>query len=531
VNRSLELLKSGGDTDTGLVREHNEDRLLLLPDVGVFAVVDGMGGESAGEKAAEIAVAVLKANFLRPTSASAVLPAVRQVQLAILDANNRIFEAAAANPEWSGMACVLTVAVIAGDKVVVGHVGDSRLYKLTRGQITKLTRDHSPVGVREDANEITEIQAMQDSRRHEVFRDVGSQIQREDHYDFADVFEAVLEPESALLLCSDGLTDMVTSARIHKIVIDNAGDPVQASRELIRIANEAGGRDNVSAIVIEGPSFKESVQAIPSRENDGHSVRQSLRPLVSRTAMFLYGAMAGIGLLVYLQWSSIGANIGLPWNWPQTIRVSPVEGDGAFTRISDALRAVRPGDRVEVAPGEYRESLVLPDGVIVNSTIPHGAIIRPVRVPATGGAIGILGEGGRVHISGFTILPGDEGLDVGIRLKDASVQVSNLDIGSATIAGIQIEGNTSGLIRGISVESGPETALTVKGANDVRVEVNWFGRSSAARATVRIEEGASIEILRNIIEGHAGSPPVSAPARLLEEITKNNHLLMSNSRP
>ena len=526
MNRSLELLKSGGDTDTGLVREHNEDRLLLLPDVGVFAVVDGMGGERAGEKAAEIAVAVLKANFLRPAPASTTSQLVRQVQLAILDANNQIFEASAANPEWSGMACVLTVAVIRGDKLVVGHVGDSRLYKLTRDHISKLTRDHSPVGVREDAQEITEIQAMRDSRRNEVFRDVGSQIQREDHFDFADVFEAVLETESAILLCSDGLTDMVTAAEIHRTVIDNAADPVQASRELIRIANEAGGRDNVSAIVIEGPGFKESVRALPANATAGRSIRESLRPLASRPAMFLYGALAGIGLLLYLQVSSVGGAIGFPWNSGQTLRVSPV--GGSFTTITDALRAARPGDRIEVEPGEYRESLVLPDGVILVSQVPREAIIRPPRM-STGSAIGIVGEGVRVNVSGFRILPGDGGLDIGIRLKNASVLVSNLEIGLTAVAGILVEGETSGLIRGNLVESGTEAALAVMGTNDVRMELNWFGRSSGLNPTVNIGEGASAQLLRNVIEGHSGSQPVRAPADALSEIKNSNHLLLIES--
>jgi PPM family protein phosphatase len=527
LNRSLELIKSGGDTDTGIVREHNEDRLLLLPDIGVFAVVDGMGGERAGEKAAEIAVAVLKANFLRPTPTPTTFQLIRHVQLAILDANNQIFEAASANPEWSGMACVLTIAVIRGDKLVVGHVGDSRLYKLTRNHISKLTKDHSPVGVREDAQEITEIQAMRDSRRNEVFRDVGSQIQREDHFEFADVFEAVLEPDSAILLCSDGLTDMVTSAEIHRIVIDNAADPVRASRELIRIANEAGGRDNVSAIVIEGPDFKESVHALPARANAGRSIKESLRPLASRPAMFLYGALAGIGLLLYLQVSSVGGAIGFPWNSGQTLRVSPV--GGTFTTITEALRGARPGDRVEVEPGEYPESLVLPDGVILVSQVPGEAIIRPPRI-STGAAIGIVGEGVRVNVSGFRIMPGDGGLDVGIRLKNASVLVSNLEIGLSAVAGMQVEGGTSGLIRGNSVESGAGTALEVTGANDVQVELNWFGRSSPLHPTVKIAEGASAQLTRNVIEGHTGSQPVSAPAEVLREITKqHNQLLLIES--
>jgi hypothetical protein len=320
---------------------------------------------------------------------------------------------------------------------------------------------------------------------------------------------------------------MVTSGEIHKVVLEHAGDPLQASRELIRMANEAGGRDNVSAIVIEGGRFREAVHGEPARSQQSFSIPESLRPLTSRPAMFLYGLMAGVSLLVYLQISSIGGSMGFPWNSARTHRVSAV--GGSFVSISEALRTARPGDRIEVEPGEYRESLVLPDGVAVMSTVPHAAIIRPLR-NAAGSAIGIVGEGVRVDIAGFRILPGDDGLDVGIRLKDAAVLVSNIEMDSPLIAGIQIEGNTSGLIRGNSVTSSAQTALSIRGLNDVRLELNWFGRGPAAGPTVQIEESASAHVLKNTIESKAGTPAVSAPAQLLAEIMKNNVVLLENSR-
>jgi serine/threonine protein phosphatase PrpC len=524
MKRSLDLMRFGGDTDTGIVREQNEDRLLLLPDIGVFAVVDGMGGESAGEKAAEIAVAVLKANFLRSHPAATSAERIRQVRLAILDANNRIHEMAAANEEWAGMACVLTVAVVAGDRVTVGHVGDSRLYRIDREKIEKLTRDHSPVGMREDAHELTEIQAMRDSRRHEVLRDVGSQLRRADDDGFADVFETTLDPDSALLLCSDGLSDMVMSARIRDVVLLHAGDPVRSSRELIRIANEAGGRDNVSAIVIEGSRFKESIHAPSQRpvEEERGWLAGALRPLASRPAIFLYGALAGIGLFFYLQLSSLSPTAG---NRVQTLRVSAV--GGSFVTISEALLAAGPGDRIEVEPGEYRESVVLRNGITLISTVPHAAVIRP---PSAGGQVtGILGEGIEANMSGFRIQPGDGGLEIGIRLKDATVQVTNMEIGPASVAGILIDGNTAGVIRGNTVESGAGISLAVRGTNDVRIELNWFSRSLGSHPTIEIAEGSLAHLVRNLIEGPATS--VRAPVSLHAEITADNRLIPESRRP
>ncbi len=128
-------------------------------------------------------------------------------------ANNEILRAAQSNPEWDGMACVLTVAVLENGSAVVGHVGDSRLYQIRRGEIRKITHDHSPVGEREDSGEISEAEAMRHPRRNEVFRDVGSEEHAPDDPDFIEMQRIPFEPDSALLLCSDGLSDQVASAR------------------------------------------------------------------------------------------------------------------------------------------------------------------------------------------------------------------------------------------------------------------------------------------------------------------------------
>ena len=121
------------------------------------------------------------------------------------------------------MACVLTIAIVRNGKVTFGHVGDTRLYKLRADRIEKLTRDHSPVGEREDASEITERQAMRHPRRNEVYRDVGSEIHDRRDRDFIDVDDVPFEPDAALLLCSDGLTDLVDSETIARTVSQWAG--------------------------------------------------------------------------------------------------------------------------------------------------------------------------------------------------------------------------------------------------------------------------------------------------------------------
>ena len=140
-----------GDSNPGRVRRNNEDAWHMDPERGIFLVVDGIGGQAAGEKAAEIALGRVRARLERLTGTTE-----QRIREAIAMANNEIFRAAQDNPEWEGMACVLTVAVLDNGSAVVGHVGDSRLYQVRRGEIRKITHDQSPVGEREDSLELTE---------------------------------------------------------------------------------------------------------------------------------------------------------------------------------------------------------------------------------------------------------------------------------------------------------------------------------------------------------------------------------------
>jgi len=143
-------LRAAGATDVGRQRTNNEDRYVVDVPRGIFAVVDGIGGHAAGDKAADTAIAVLTERLTRQTGAVA-----DRLREAVTIANNEIHRLAATRPDWHGMACVLTAAVVEGDRAVVAHVGDSRLYRLNDGRLEKITPDHSPIGEREDAHELT----------------------------------------------------------------------------------------------------------------------------------------------------------------------------------------------------------------------------------------------------------------------------------------------------------------------------------------------------------------------------------------
>src|SRR5581483_4109684 len=189
--------RSAAASHPGRLREENQDRSYVDDERGLFLVVDGLGGHAADEKAAEVAV-----DGSRTELASQDGDIRQSIRAAIATANNRIAGLAAAHEAWHGMACVLTLAVIHEDKVVVGHVGDSRLYLIWNGAIRKLTSDQSPVGEQEESGVLSESQAMRHPRRNEVFVDVGSR-HREVQDDFIQIRELEFKSDAALLLCSD----------------------------------------------------------------------------------------------------------------------------------------------------------------------------------------------------------------------------------------------------------------------------------------------------------------------------------------
>jgi len=246
--------RSGVATDTGLVRVSNEDRYWIDDDRGVFLVVDGVGGHAAGETAAETAVEVIREQLRDGGGETG--GAEDRVRRAITAANNRIYEIARASEGLRGMACVLTLAIVDARELVIGHVGDSRLYLIWNGAIRKLTPDHSPVGEGEDAGELTEEQAMLHPRRNEVFRDVGTRPRAADDDAFIEIRRCHFKPEAAFLLCSDGLSDALPSAAIRDIVERYQGDAERVARDLVEAANEAGGRDNITALFVAGSEFQ-----------------------------------------------------------------------------------------------------------------------------------------------------------------------------------------------------------------------------------------------------------------------------------
>ena len=291
-------MNCGAATDTGFLRDRNEDRYWIDQERGIFLVVDGVGGHNAGEMAAETAVEEIRAALLTEQALTERASPEERVRSAIARANNRIFEKAQSEGGSKGMACVLTLAVVDNGEITVGHVGDSRLYLVWNGAIRKLTSDHSPVGEEEDTGELTEEEAMRHPRRNEVFRDVGSRLHAASDEEFVEIRTCRLRADAGILLCSDGLTDQLTAARVREIVDGYDGDAERVARELVEAANAAGGRDNATALFAAGPEFRGRADVTRPRLGTTRiRMRGPARLLTGRAAFLGYGLL--IGMLVW----------------------------------------------------------------------------------------------------------------------------------------------------------------------------------------------------------------------------------------
>lgn len=237
-----------GKTDTGMVREHNEDCFVVVPESGLAILADGMGGHLAGEVASAMAIDqvtqyLLKA-FRDPPTAGAATDSQLLVD-AIKTANSAIHQASMSRPEQAGMGTTIVATVFQGKKLTVAHVGDSRLYRYRGGQLTTVTEDHSMVQELLRRGLITPEEARTSVNRNLVTRALGVDPVVE-----VDVSEQPVEPGDVYLLCSDGLNDVLTDEEIAARLASHPGDLESAARELIQEVNARGGPDNVSVVLI-----------------------------------------------------------------------------------------------------------------------------------------------------------------------------------------------------------------------------------------------------------------------------------------
>jgi len=252
LNRALEIAAA---THTGMVRSHNEDTIGSDPSIGLAVLADGMGGYNAGEVASGIAVALVTKQtreLLSRLGQGEAEQADRQsiaaeiLGDAISHANSSIFQAASSQPQYSGMGTTLVVALLADNRINVAHVGDSRLYRLRGDDLIQLTRDHSLLQEQIDSGMITPEMARRSQNKNLVTRAVGIEPSVDPEINSYEVREG-----DTYLLCSDGLNDMVEDDDIHLTLTALQANLPLAANQLVQMANDNGGRDNVSVILVQ----------------------------------------------------------------------------------------------------------------------------------------------------------------------------------------------------------------------------------------------------------------------------------------
>ena len=276
-------------TDVGRVRTNNEDAVCIDTQTNVFVLADGMGGYLAGEVAADMATTQVCDDMKRWLAELPKPLAIHHVrsalEICVENANRAIFDAARKQPQCAGMGTTLVAGVLCGDQLVLAHVGDSRCYRVRAGGLDQLTRDHSWLQQQLDFGLITAQQAAVSTQRNLVTRALG--VARSVR---VEVNEHALQSGDLLLLCSDGLSEMLHADELCAMADSNA--PLQGKAErLVEAANHQGGRDNISVLLVQvgpAPEGRPDLPPLaPQRPHPAHAALLAKRPKRSLLARWL----------------------------------------------------------------------------------------------------------------------------------------------------------------------------------------------------------------------------------------------------
>jgi protein phosphatase len=279
------VVRSAAVSHTGRKRRHNEDAFVRTPPL--FAIADGMGGARAGEVASGLAAAAVKADAAGGSGAE-------RVGALIQEANRRVYQRSSEDAEVSGMGTTMTVALVDESGVTFGHVGDSRAYVLRDGELEQLTDDHSLVAELVRGGKLSPEEAEHHPQRSVITRALGTDPDVD-----VDTFSVTPQSGDVFLLCSDGLTDMLGDKTIEEVLAKSRTDLEAALQELVRLANKAGGEDNITVVafeVTEEPEERtveqthalppasvddedtlDETDAVPVVDSDGQKPRRRLR--------------------------------------------------------------------------------------------------------------------------------------------------------------------------------------------------------------------------------------------------------------
>lgn len=289
---------SFGETNQGMVRTNNEDSYICQKiwdnNHVLCAAIDGLGGYEGGEVAAEIA----RTTIIKHLEEFASKKTGDLLKDALIEANNEIINQHKARPKVAQMGCVASVGLIdlSQGTLTIAHVGDSRIYQFSNGILKKLTHDHSLVGYREEIGEMTEEDAMNHPKRNVIDKFLGEQHLALDNSDYVEISVWPILDDTQFLFCSDGLTDLVTSAQIKEVLSADLSIKAKTQR-LIACANKAGGKDNITVVIADVSAKTNPVKNISDSQNQNKQVlKQTAHSGKSapKKHSFVHGLIIGI---------------------------------------------------------------------------------------------------------------------------------------------------------------------------------------------------------------------------------------------
>jgi serine/threonine protein phosphatase PrpC len=372
-----------GLTDTGKVRDNNEDTFIaeaVSNSLVLVAVIDGVGGYNGGEVAAAIAKDVItqQLNNLEGEYIPAMIEALKL-------ASRNIFDKKQLDKDLEGMACVVTTALVdvENNMFYYAHVGDTRLYLLRDESLVKITKDHSFVGFLEDSGRLTETAAMNHPKRNEINKALGFTTLIDTDESFIETGQSPFLPGDMLLLCSDGLTDMVDKNGIAAIITQNISLQEKAT-QLIATANDNGGKDNVTVALVQNNKtskkpaavkpaavLKKNTNAadaemIPNRQNTGAETAQSnLKPMAENRSTgltillaILCLAFAASSVWLYLQWQKDSRPVAQP---VKTIAEQdpPIRSPDEI-KLQNLLNNLK-GDTLNLSDTAFKQAIIISD--------------------------------------------------------------------------------------------------------------------------------------------------------------------------
>ncbi len=431
-----------GLTDTGRVRDNNEDTFIAQQTANgliVACVIDGVGGYHGGEVAAEIARQEV-INQLNRTQGDIIAG----MTAAFKQASKNIYQRRKEEKELESMACVATLAVIdiTSNQFYYAHVGDTRLYLLRDGSLVKITKDHSFVGFLEDSGRLTESAAMNHPKRNEINKALGFDTAIATDESYIETGQSPFLPGDALLLCSDGLTDLVDKEVMTRIVTQ----PVtleQKAAQLIDAANRAGGKDNITVVLVQNDkTSQKSIARMPaspvkkkeavnkpdtiiSRTNETAAAPQQAPTVVEAKKSSNWSLVFGLLSLIFL-----GTTVWLymQLNAKQNQLSSPsdtaiIKQPGAMqVKLQNAINAVK-GDTLTLSDTAYKAPILISDSLVIDKDtlyIKTKGNVRLQRDSAYAGPGLIPGETCKyLVIDGLQL----QGFDTGIALQNTALEL------------------------------------------------------------------------------------------------------------